>query len=104
MLFVFDQMGPREFHMENTFVPLDIIFIDNERRVVGVVADNRPLSRDSVAVDGESQYVLEVHAGFAQRHGIGPGARVSFEGFEVVAPSEAEPQDDSVEQDVADAG
>lgn len=79
MLFVFDRMEHQSFWMENTYIPLDMIFIDDRLRVVGVVEDAEPLTRDAREVEGDSQYVLEVRAGFARRHGIGPGTEVRFE-------------------------
>lgn len=78
MLFVFEEMELQSFWMRNTFLRLDILFIDEQYRVVGIVEDATPLTRDSQAVDAESRYVLEVHAGFARRHGIGPGTRARF--------------------------
>ena len=78
MLFVFDRMEYQSFWMRNTFLRLDILFIDEQYRVVGIVEDAAPLTRDSRAVDAESRYVLEVHGGFARQHGLGPGTRARF--------------------------
>lgn len=79
MLFVFPRMEHQSFWMDNTYIPLDMIFIDDDLRVVGVVEDAEPLTEDAREVEGDSRYVLEVNAGFARRHGIGPGTRVRFE-------------------------
>jgi uncharacterized membrane protein (UPF0127 family) len=79
MLFVFDRMEHQSFWMKNTFISLDIIFIDETMRVVGVVEDATPLTEDAREVEGDSRYVLEVSAGFARRHAIGPGTVVTFE-------------------------
>lgn len=79
MLFVFEASARQWFWMENTLLSLDIIFIDANQVVVGVVERARPLSRERIAVDAESRFVLEVVAGFAARHGIGPGTEVRFE-------------------------
>lgn len=73
MLFVFDRPERQSFWMRNTFLPLDIIFLGADRRIVGVVEDARPLTDDSRAIEAESQYVLEVHAGFAREHGLTVG-------------------------------
>ena len=80
MLFVFPGAEPRSFWMRNTSIPLDILFIGADRRVLGVVADAEPLTDDPREVPGRAQYVLEVHAGFARRYGIAAGARASFIG------------------------
>lgn len=78
MLFWFDEPERQSFWMRNTFLPLDIVFIGAHRRIVGVVEDARPLTEDARAVEAESQYVLEVHAGFARSHGLTVGTPVRF--------------------------
>lgn len=78
MLFVFKQSEPLTFWMRNTFIPLDMIFIKSDHRVLGVVANATPMTDDPRRVEGESQYVLEVNAGFAARHGIRPGTLIEF--------------------------
>jgi uncharacterized membrane protein (UPF0127 family) len=82
MIFLFDEPDVQTFWMKNTLVSLDMIFIGADLAVVGVVERTEPESLKPCFVDGPSQYVLEVEAGFASRHGIGPGTRVRFEGFE----------------------
>jgi len=64
--------------MHNTYIPLDMIFIGTDRRIVGVVENATPQTDDPREVEGESQYVLEVNAGFARRHSLGPGTLVRF--------------------------
>ncbi len=86
MLFVFAEDRPRSFWMKNTPLPLDIIFIGShtadgrqgEASVVSVAADTTPYSQQSLPSQAPARYVLEVNAGFAARHGIGPGSRVKL--------------------------
>lgn len=78
MLFVFKQPQHLTFWMKNTEIPLDMIFADADGRVTGIVADAQPFSERQLSVAGDSQFVLEVNAGFAQRHGIRPGDRLRF--------------------------
>jgi uncharacterized membrane protein (UPF0127 family) len=81
MLFVFKQSQQLTFWMKNTEISLDMIFADADGTVVGIVADAEPFSERQLSVDGNSQYVLEVNGGFAQRHGIKPGDRLQFLDF-----------------------
>lgn len=81
MLFVFDRPDVQSFWMHDTYLRLDMIFIGADRRVVGLVENAAPLTDADRAVDAESQYVLEVHGGFAREHGITPGIAVRFEGL-----------------------
>ena len=80
MLFVFQDVARRTFWMRDTFIALDIIFISEDRTILGIVEDARPLSDDGRAIDAASKYVLEVHAGFAREHGIAIGDTVRLVG------------------------
>ena len=81
MLFVFKAPHPLTFWMKNTEIPLDMIFADADGVVTGIVANAEPFSERQLSVAGNSQYVLEVNGGFAQRHRIGPGDHLQFLGF-----------------------
>ncbi|MBL8681348.1 MAG: DUF192 domain-containing protein [Myxococcales bacterium] len=78
MIFVFPESEQQTFWMRNTFLPLDMIFIKSDRRVLGVVHNATPMTDDPRQVEGVSQYVLEVNAGFAARHHIDAGTAVEF--------------------------
>ena len=81
MLFLFPPPARQQsFWMRNTLIPLDMIFIDVDRKVLGVVEWAEPRTRTSRSVPGESLYVLEVNGGFAHAHGIGTGARIEIIG------------------------
>jgi uncharacterized membrane protein (UPF0127 family) len=81
MIFLFPSEAPQSFWMKNTPIPLDMIFIDRQRKVVGIVEQAVPYSLESRSVGVASQYVLEINGGLARRHGIKPGDRVHFEGI-----------------------
>lgn len=74
MLFVYFEMKVRSFWMKNTYIPLDMIFIDDEGRVVGILENVPPSNNIPRSVGVPSQYVLEVNAGTARLLGIVPGA------------------------------
>lgn len=77
MLFLFATEGQRYFWMKNTPLPLDIIYIAANGRIVSIAADTKPFSLDTVPSDGPAQYVLEVNAGLSAKLGIKPGDQVS---------------------------
>jgi uncharacterized protein len=79
MLFVFPYEAEQAFYMKNTYVPLDMVFVTSDNRVLGVVEDARPLTLDVRGVDGLSRYVIELNAFTAKAKGIGPGTRVTFD-------------------------
>lgn len=78
MLFVFPSSEHQEFWMRNTFLPLDMVFIESNRRVLGVVRNATPMTDDPRSVEGDSQYVLEVNAGFTARNHIDRGTQCEF--------------------------
>ncbi len=79
MLFLFEENAPRAFWMKNTLIPLDMLFIDDAGRVVGLVERAEPLTTSPRDPGVPSRYVLEVNGGWAARHGVRPGDRIEFE-------------------------
>jgi uncharacterized protein len=77
---LFPMRPPREasFYMRNTYVPLDIIFIGPDRRVLNIGANAVPLSEALVSSTGPVSAVLELRAGEAARIGLKPGDKVSW--------------------------
>jgi uncharacterized membrane protein (UPF0127 family) len=78
MLFVFPFERPQSFWMRNTFIPLDMIFIGANRRIIGIVENAEPLTTTERRVDGLSQFVFEIGGGLSARLGIRPGQLVEF--------------------------
>ncbi|WP_247653328.1 DUF192 domain-containing protein [Pannonibacter phragmitetus] len=77
MLFVFPDSGEKFFWMKNTYISLDMIFIDETGRIVSIARDTEPLSEKIVSSDGSARYVLEVIAGTSARLQFAPGQKVS---------------------------
>src|SRR5207237_6429855 len=83
MIFLFPQSGDYPFWMKNTLIPLDMIWIDDQRRIVNVAANVPPCKADpcpSVPAGGNAKYVLEVAAGVAARHGFAKGQTLRVDG------------------------
>ena len=83
MLFLFEKQQPLSFWMKNTYIPLDMFFIDEHLAIAGIVENAEPLTTSSRRVEKPSRYVLELKGGAARKLGIQSGTTVSFEG---VAP------------------
>ncbi|MBF9033817.1 DUF192 domain-containing protein [Rhodobacterales bacterium HKCCE2091] len=73
MLFVYPDEDIRGFWMENTLIPLDMIFADATGTIVKVHANAVPLDRTSILSDAPAQFVLEINGGLAARIGIEAG-------------------------------
>lgn len=80
MLFLFDETAEQAFWMKDTLLPLDMIFLDDEGRVVGIVESAAPRTLTSRSVGAPSRYVLEVNGGWSRARGVKAGDRVRFEG------------------------
>jgi hypothetical protein len=80
MLFPFDPPRPASFWMRNTYVPLDIVFIGADGRVLNVEANAVPLSETMRSSKGSAAAVLELAGGEAARIGLMPGDRVLMGG------------------------
>lgn len=77
MLFVFEEMAPRSFWMRNTYVPLDIAFLDAERRIVDI-QQMEPLDENFTDSSAPAMFALEVPLGWFARTGIEVGMVATF--------------------------
>lgn len=73
MLFDFGETRQVSIWMRNTLVPLDIIFISEDRRIVKISANAEPLSLAIIGSDEPVRFALELAAGAAARDGLHVG-------------------------------
>jgi uncharacterized membrane protein (UPF0127 family) len=79
MIFLFEHPEKLKFWMKNTYIPLDMIFIGADKRVVFVEENAEPLTLQTRGSDeDDSQFVLEVPGGWARAHGVERGVNVRF--------------------------
>ena len=76
MLFDYKVPTPISMWMKNTFIPLDMIFINNDGKVINIVERAIPFSENVISSAGKARGVLEVNGGTASRLGIMPGDKV----------------------------
>lgn len=81
MLFDFHREQPITMWMQNTYIPLDMIFIRGDGRILSIAENTEPLSTRVISSGGQVRAVLEVIAGTAKKLGIRPGDRVSHSIF-----------------------
>src|SRR5688572_27869611 len=77
MLFVHPQPKVISMWMKNTYIPLDMVFIDVQGRVQQVVEQTTPHSLALIQSAAPARAVLEIAGGEARRLGIRPGQKVS---------------------------
>ncbi|MBB6004153.1 DUF192 domain-containing protein [Arcicella rosea] len=78
MLFIMPNNEPQSFWMKNTFIPLDIMFLDEQKKIVTIQANRIPFSEEAVPSYENAKYVLEVNAGYCKRKGIEKGDLLKF--------------------------
>jgi len=76
MLFHLGARREQSFWMRNTCIPLDMLFIDDDGFIVGILENVPTLNEESRSVGCPSTHVLETNAGWTRRHGVKAGQRV----------------------------
>lgn len=82
MLFIHDRQEPQAYWMKNTRIPLDILYFDNDRKLVSQQRDVPPCSLGdacpSYPSNAPARYVLELNAGEAAQLKLEDGAQMTF--------------------------
>ncbi|WP_204114178.1 DUF192 domain-containing protein [Shimia biformata] len=73
MLFVYPDARAVAFWMQNTLIPLDMIFADQTGTVIKVHHKAIPHDRTQIPSDGPAQFVLEINGGMARAMGLAAG-------------------------------
>ena len=87
MIFLFPQAGEYPFWMKNTLIPLDMIWIDGEHRIVHIAHEVPPCKADpcpSYPPHAKALSVLELATGVAAKHHLAEGIVLRFEGLDKV--------------------
>lgn len=77
MLFDFKETRAVSMWMKNTLIPLDMLFLGPDGRIVNIARNARPLSLDTISSDGPVRYVLELNGGAAARYKADAGDQLS---------------------------
>lgn len=86
MFFIFDDAKILNFWMKNTLIPLDIIFIDENFKIINIAENAEPCGDGRVDCRGyfsqiPAKYVLEISGGKTKELGIKPGDKISIKGL-----------------------
>lgn len=82
MLFFFGEERLVQMWMKNTYIPLDMVFLNSAGRIVHVHKGAVPHSLDVISSQVPARFVLEVNAGEAQQFGLKPGQQASHPWFQ----------------------
>ncbi|MFO0742698.1 MAG: DUF192 domain-containing protein [Labilithrix sp.] len=78
MLFKLESRRDHTFWMHNTCISLDMMFVEDDGLIVGIVEGAAPLTDSVRSVGCPSTYVLEVNGGWSRKNGVKPGQRITI--------------------------
>jgi hypothetical protein len=64
--------------MKNTFISLDIIYINSQKEIVSIQKYTQPKTTYSIPSEKPAMYVLEVNAGFTDKYRIAAGDKITY--------------------------
>ncbi|MEW6702637.1 MAG: DUF192 domain-containing protein, partial [Bacteroidota bacterium] len=76
MLFIFPTEEQQAFWMENTVLPLDIIFVNSKMEIVKIHKNAEPYSKKTLPSGKPSQYVVEVNGGYCSKFNVKEGDKI----------------------------
>ncbi len=86
MLFIFPESKDLSFWMRNTLISLDMIFVNDQKKIVTIHKYTKILSDQSYTTTAPAKYVVEVVAGFTDRHNINVGDKIDWIGTQLGNP------------------
>ncbi|RPD42180.1 DUF192 domain-containing protein [Chitinophaga barathri] len=78
MLFIFSAPEEQSFWMKNTYISLDIMYVNEKFEIVSIQKYATPLSEESLPSYKKAQYVVETNAGFADKYKIAFGDKIAY--------------------------
>lgn len=81
MFFIFDSESELNFWMKNTYIPLDIIFFDVDKKVLSIHKNVQPCKNDPCELYSSlrpAKYVLEVNAGVSDLLNVQEGDKITI--------------------------
>lgn len=83
MLFIFPRQDYQSFWMRNTLISLDMIFVNDKKKIVTIHKNTKILSDQSYPSSEPAKYVVEVLGGFADRYNIQVGDKIDWIGTKI---------------------
>lgn len=78
MIFIYDDESRRYMWMKNTFIPLDMLFVSSDMKVVSFKENATPFSEDLISSVVPVKYTIELNAGQIEKNGIKVGDKIEF--------------------------
>ena len=78
LLFNYGFLGNHSVWMKNTYIPLDVLFLDKKFIIIDYVENTKPLSLNSISIDKPSYYIVEVNANTIKKLHLKKGQKLNF--------------------------
>lgn len=78
MLFIYDDISVKRMWMKNTYISLDMIFVDENNVIKHIVKGTMPGSLSQISSIIPVKYVIEVNAGIADKFGINVNDKIEI--------------------------
>lgn len=91
MIFLFEVARPATMWMKNTFIPLDMLFLDGNGVIAEIHENAVPQSTEIIRTEADIKAIVEVNAGTVQRLGLTPGDEVRHALFGNLEPVSTAP-------------
>ncbi len=78
MLFIFQDSQYRNFYMRNTEIPLDIIYINQNKAIISIQKNAKPFDETSLPSEAPAKYVLEINGGLSTQWHLEKGDKIEF--------------------------
>lgn len=78
MLFIFEKPQMISMWMKNTYIPLDMLFLDKSGKIIWIYENAKPLDETIISSQFPSSFVIELNAGQVREKNIQPGNQVIF--------------------------
>lgn len=78
MFFVFSKPDYHSFYMKNTRIPLDIIYIGSDKKIVSIQKNAKPFDETSLPSNALALYVLEINAGLSEEWNLEVGDKIDY--------------------------
>ena len=85
MLFIFNDIDIHPFWMKNTFIPLDMVWIDENHKIADIFENANPCGKDNclpIIPIKKAKYVLEINTGLSEKYNFKVGDQLIFENIE----------------------
>jgi len=79
MLFIMEDEAQVNMWMKNTYIPLDMIFINSNKEIVSMAENTKPLSTEIISSKNKVKYVLEINGGLAKKSGLKIGDKINYQ-------------------------